>query len=96
MDVTPHPNQPGDLKSPVDPLEIRESEGGALGPSQTKETTLARIFQEVKPPEVEGIDLHGRSPQEIVNLLPPYGGKNPVHAILIDNRTGGAFAIRGG
>jgi hypothetical protein len=81
---------------PTDPVEAWENEGGALSPSAQKEARLARLFKDVKPPEIAGLDLRGMSPLEIIRLLPRYGGRNPVCAILIDNRTGKAYGLRSG
>jgi hypothetical protein len=47
-------------------------------------------------PEITGIDLSSLNHQEIVNLLPTYGGRHPTKAILLDKQTGKAYGIASG
>jgi hypothetical protein len=57
---------------------------------------LAELFRDVDLPEITGVDFGKMSHLEIANLLPPYGGKHPMKAILIDRQTGKAYGIASG
>jgi hypothetical protein len=57
---------------------------------------LKEIFKDVDLPEITGIDFSKMSHTEIAKRLPPYGGKHPMKAILIDKQTGKAYGIASG
>jgi hypothetical protein len=91
------------MKTPVDPLEAWENEGGALASgsqklnrSRAEAARLREIFSTVQLREISGVDGRSLSHEEIVQLLPPYGGEHPVKAILIDRQTGKAYGIASG
>jgi hypothetical protein len=69
---------------------------GPIDLSQQVAARLRDLFRDVNPPEITGIDLRGQIPQEIIQLLPKYGGKNPVYGILVDEATGRAYGLRSG
>lgn len=67
-----------------------------LTPSQQEAARLKALFEDVSLLEITGVDLRGKTPQEIVRLLPEMRGDNPVRAILIDVGTGRAYGVRSG
>jgi hypothetical protein len=64
--------------------------------SGSRAARLAEIFKEVDLPEITGIDFGATSPEEVAMLLPSYGGKHPLKAILVDRKTGKAYGIASG
>jgi hypothetical protein len=81
-----------------------EGPGGisqSLNPSEKEAARLKALFQNVEPVEITGIDLRGKSPPEIARMLPRFTtlqqeGGNPAFGFLVDNLTGGVFALRSG
>jgi hypothetical protein len=63
--------------------------------SEQEAARLKELFQDVNPPEITNVDLGGKTFQEIFQLLPPYGGENPVFGILVTNE-GRAYGLRSG
>ncbi len=57
---------------------------------------LAEVFRDVDLPEIQGVDFSSMSHEDIAKLLPPYAGKHPMKAILIDKQTGRAYGIASG
>ncbi len=57
---------------------------------------LARLFNTIELTVIEGIAVSEMRPKDIADLLPPFGGKHPTKAILIDNKTGKAYGIASG
>lgn len=77
---------PGDGKRPADA-------------SEQEAARLKALFEGVDLPEITGIDLRRKTWQEIAQLLPVYEhyeGNNPVFGVLIDAKTGKAYALRSG
>jgi hypothetical protein len=72
------------------------------GASQERATRLKGLFKDVEPIEITGaIDLSGKTPQEIARLLPRFTtlqqvGVNPAFGILVDPKSGRAWALRSG
>lgn len=72
-----------------------------LTPSKQEAARLKALFQSVEPLEITGIDLTGKTPQEIARMLPRFTTlqlrkENPACGILVDVSTGRAFALRSG
>lgn len=72
-----------------------------LTPSEQEAARLKALFQSVEPIEITGLDLTGKTPQEIARLLPRFTtleeeGGNPACGILVDVQTRRAFAFRSG
>jgi hypothetical protein len=57
---------------------------------------LRELFKDVELPEIVGIDFSKMNHADIAALLPPFGGKHPTKAILIDRKTGKAYGIASG
>src|SRR5437773_2527690 len=70
--------------------------------SRQRAARLKDLFKDVEPVEITGnIDLQGKSPQEIARMLPRFTtiqeeGGNPAFGILVDPKTGRAWALRSG
>lgn len=54
------------------------------------------LFNSITLPEITGVDFAKLSSVEIANLLPAFGGKHPVKAILLDKQSGRAYGIASG
>ena len=73
----------------------------SLTPAELEAVRLKALFQVVEPLEIIGLDLTGKTPQEIARLLPRFTtleeeGGNPACGILVDVKSGKAFALRSG
>jgi hypothetical protein len=47
-------------------------------------------------PKIEGIDFGSMNHLEIASLLPPYGGKHPMKAILVDQSSARGYGVASG
>lgn len=66
-----------------------------------EEARLKAVFESVEPVEVVGLSLAGKTPEEIVRLLPRFTTLeeeegNPACGLLVDTRSGRVYALRSG
>jgi hypothetical protein len=67
-----------------------------MNPSESKAAKLKELFAAVELPEIPDVDFRTLTPEQIAQLLPPYGGAHPIKAILVDRATGKGYGIASG
>src|SRR5881394_3603747 len=67
-----------------------------MNPSESKAAKLKELFAAVELPEIPDVDFRALTPEQIAQMLPPYGGIHATKAILVDRATGKGYGIASG
>ena len=67
-----------------------------MNQSESNAAQLKELFSTVDLPEIPEIDFRTLTPEQIAQLLPPFGGEHPTKAILVDQETGKGYGIASG
>src|SRR5438552_949851 len=76
--------------------QARPRRAPTMTPSEREASRIRGLFQEVELPEILDVDFRTLTPEQIAQLLPPFGGEHPTKGILVDQGTGKGYGIASG